>query len=57
MNRYRQVLYKRGEKVRLKKGSRSFECVVKSVTDDGKLVVLTGDLEEEFDFGEIIFSF
>ena len=53
LNRYRQVLYKRGEKVRLKKGSRSFECVVKSVTDDGKLVVLTGDLEEEFDFGEV----
>jgi len=53
MSRYQEVLYKRGERVRLKKSSRIFEGLIKSVNDDGKLVVLTGELEEEFALGEI----
>ncbi len=37
--RYHQLLYKRGEKVKLKKGSRVFEAIVKGVTPEGLLQV------------------
>jgi BirA family transcriptional regulator, biotin operon repressor / biotin---[acetyl-CoA-carboxylase] ligase len=45
-------LYKKNEKVKLKKGSRVFEAVIKSVSHSGKLIVQHA-IEEEFDFGEV----
>ena len=50
---YNAHLYKRGEKVRLKKDSRVFEAVIKEVTPTGQLLVEHGT-EERFDFGEMI---
>jgi BirA family transcriptional regulator, biotin operon repressor / biotin---[acetyl-CoA-carboxylase] ligase len=49
---YREQLYKKGEKVRLKKGSRIFEAVIKDVSDNGQLITQHA-LEEYFGFGEI----
>jgi len=49
---YRAQLYKLNEKVRLKKGARSFEGIVRNVTEDGRLVVETAT-EESFEVGEI----
>lgn len=49
---YENLLYKKGEKVRLKKGTRVFETTIKGVQPDGQLV--TGhSIEELFSFGEI----
>jgi BirA family biotin operon repressor/biotin-[acetyl-CoA-carboxylase] ligase len=45
-------LYKRKEKVKLKKDNRVFEATIKTITPSGKLVV-QHSIEEEFDFGEI----
>ncbi|MEO6612632.1 MAG: biotin--[acetyl-CoA-carboxylase] ligase [Chitinophagaceae bacterium] len=45
-------LYKRGEKVKMKKDNRIFEGIIKSVSAAGKLIV-QHSIEEEFDFGEI----
>lgn len=45
-------IYKRNEKVRLKKNNRVFEAVIKKVSTTGKLVV-QHSIEEEFNFGEI----
>lgn len=49
---YNENLYKKGETVRFKKGSRIFEALVKGVSPQGKLIV-QHSIEEEFDFGEI----
>jgi BirA family transcriptional regulator, biotin operon repressor / biotin---[acetyl-CoA-carboxylase] ligase len=49
---YNAVLYKKNEKVKLKKGARVFEATIKSVLPTGKLLV-QHSLEEEFDFGEV----
>jgi BirA family biotin operon repressor/biotin-[acetyl-CoA-carboxylase] ligase len=49
---YNGNLYKKNEKVRIKKGSRVFEATIKGVSSIGQLVVNHG-LEERFDFGEI----
>ena len=49
---YQFCLYKRGETVKLKKGNRVFEALVKSVSPNGKLIVEHA-IEEEYDFGEI----
>lgn len=49
---YNKHLYKRGKKVKLKKGGRVFEATVKEVTEHGQLVVEHG-MEERFDFGEV----
>lgn len=49
---YLAGLYKKNKKVRLKKGSRVFEAVIKKVTPTGQLIVAHG-IEESFDFGEI----
>ena len=49
---YNKNLYKKNEKVRIKKGSRAFEATVKSVSTTGQLVVEHG-IEERFDFGDI----
>ena len=49
---YLSRLYKRNEKVKLKKGNRVFEAIIKGVSPEGKLVV-QHVIEEEFDFGSI----
>jgi BirA family transcriptional regulator, biotin operon repressor / biotin---[acetyl-CoA-carboxylase] ligase len=49
---YLQLLYKKGEIVKLKKGNRVFEAMIKSVSPNGKLIVQHA-IEEEYDFGEI----
>jgi BirA family transcriptional regulator, biotin operon repressor / biotin---[acetyl-CoA-carboxylase] ligase len=49
---YNQYLYKKGQKVKFKKGSRVFEGLVKGVNEQGLLLVETG-VEEQFGFGEI----
>ncbi|MBI1343949.1 MAG: biotin--[acetyl-CoA-carboxylase] ligase [Terrimonas sp.] len=52
LNRYNRVLYKKDEKVRLKKDHRSFEAIIKSVNAYGQLVTENGT-EELFDFGQV----
>ena len=52
LNDYNSCLYKQHETVGLKKGSRVFEAVIKSVNASGQLLVNTG-IEEEFNFGEV----
>jgi BirA family transcriptional regulator, biotin operon repressor / biotin---[acetyl-CoA-carboxylase] ligase len=52
LDKYNQVLYKRGEMVRLKKGPRVFNATIKEVNQTGELVVTTGT-EEVFSFGEV----
>jgi BirA family biotin operon repressor/biotin-[acetyl-CoA-carboxylase] ligase len=49
---YLTHLYKKNETVRLKKGSRIFEAVIKSVSSSGQLIIQHG-IEEEFRFGEV----
>lgn len=49
---YLSHFYKKDEKVRFRKGSRTFEGIVRSVSPDGKLVVQHG-IEEQFSVGEI----
>jgi BirA family biotin operon repressor/biotin-[acetyl-CoA-carboxylase] ligase len=51
-DRYVANLYKKNNKVKLKKGNRVFEAMIKSVSPSGKLIVQHA-IEEEFDFGEI----
>jgi len=49
---YNNVLYKRNEKVLLKKDNAVFETTIRGVAPSGKL--LTSDtLDREFDFGEV----
>jgi BirA family transcriptional regulator, biotin operon repressor / biotin---[acetyl-CoA-carboxylase] ligase len=50
--RYLTHLYKKNETVKLKKGSRVFEAIIKSVSSSGQLVVQHA-IEEEFGFGEV----
>ncbi|MET0465787.1 MAG: biotin--[acetyl-CoA-carboxylase] ligase [Chitinophagaceae bacterium] len=49
---YLNNLYKKGERVKLKKDNRIFETLIKTISTDGKLVVEHG-IEEEFRTGEI----
>jgi BirA family biotin operon repressor/biotin-[acetyl-CoA-carboxylase] ligase len=49
---YISRLYKKDQPVRFKKGSRSFEAVVKTVSPEGRLVVQHA-MEEEFTLGEV----
>ena len=49
---YNQYLYKKNKPVRFKKGSRSFEAMVKNVSREGTLVV-QHTIEEEFKWGEL----
>jgi BirA family transcriptional regulator, biotin operon repressor / biotin---[acetyl-CoA-carboxylase] ligase len=52
MEDYNERLFKRDEKIMLKKGNERFETVIKGVNDEGKLV--TADTtERQFDFGEV----
>jgi BirA family transcriptional regulator, biotin operon repressor / biotin---[acetyl-CoA-carboxylase] ligase len=52
LTNYNEVLYKRGESVRLKKDTRIFEATIKAVNSQGELVTTTG-MEEVFGFGEV----
>ncbi len=45
-------LYCKGERVRLRKGSRSFEALIRRVTENGELVVEHG-MEERFAVGDV----
>lgn len=49
---YLEHLYKRKEKVKLKKGSRTFEVIIEGISPTGKLITEHA-IREEFDFGEI----
>lgn len=49
---YLSHLYKRNEKVKLKKDNRVFEAMIKTVSPAGKLII-QHSIEEEFDFGAI----
>lgn len=50
--RYQECLYKKDEKVRLRKDNRVFETTIKGVSVDGQLIA-QHLIEERFDFGEI----
>ena len=52
LNIYNSNLYKKDKKVKLKKGNRVFEAIIKGISPGGKLIVQHG-IEEQFDFGEI----
>jgi len=45
-------LYKRGEKVKLKKDNRVFEALIKGVSRSGRLMTEHA-FEEEFNVGEV----
>lgn len=49
---YQDHLYKKDEKVRLKKNSRVFETTIKSVSASGQLIT-EHSIEERFEFGEV----
>ncbi len=49
---YNDVLYKRQQTVRLKKQNIAFDCVVESVSNQGKLMV-SGSTYTSFEFGEV----
>ena len=51
-NKYQIHLYKKDEKVKLKKGTRVFETTIKEVSVTGQLVT-QHSIEERFDFGEV----
>jgi len=53
---YQQNLYKRGEQVRLRHGSRSFEGLIRGVNPEGRLLVQHG-LEESFGTDEVEWIF
>jgi BirA family transcriptional regulator, biotin operon repressor / biotin---[acetyl-CoA-carboxylase] ligase len=52
ISNYNEVLYKRNESVRLKKGSRVFNATIKKVSALGELITAT-TMEEIFGFGEV----
>ena len=49
---YLSKLYKRGQIVKMKKGSRVFDALIKSVLPNGRLVIEHG-IEESLDLGEV----
>lgn len=49
---YQTHLYKKDEKVKLKKGSRVFEATIKGVSETGQLIT-QHSVEERFEFGEV----
>ena len=51
-NKYQTHLYKKDEKVKLKKGTRVFETMIKGVSETGQLIT-QHSIEERFDFGEV----
>jgi BirA family biotin operon repressor/biotin-[acetyl-CoA-carboxylase] ligase len=56
LSEYNQFLYKKGEKVRLKKESAVFETTIKSVDKQGSLITLD-NIERSFQFGEVEWIF
>jgi len=52
INRYKNLLYKKDQTIKLKKGNLVFEGILKDVTDFGDLVV-AHPLEERFGVGEV----
>jgi len=52
LNRYNQLLYKRNQPVKLKKGNIIFETTVKEVTSQGQLLTFDA-IERSFGFGEV----
>ena len=52
VNDYNQRLYKRNEKVRLKKDDTVFETLIKEVKPHGRLITVD-TIERSFDFGEV----
>jgi len=51
-NKYQTHLYKKDEKVKLKKGTRVFETIIKGVSEMGQLIT-QHSIEERFEFGEV----
>ena len=51
-NKYQTHLYKKDEKVKLKKGNRVFETTIIGVSETGQLIT-QHSIEERFEFGEI----
>ena len=51
-NKYLSHLYKKDEKVKLKKGNRVFETTIKGVSETGQLIT-QHSIEERFEFGEV----
>ena len=51
-NKYQTQLYKKDEKVKLKKGTRVFETTIKGISETGQLIT-QHSIEERFEFGEI----
>lgn len=51
-NKYQTHLYKKDEKVKLKKGNRVFETTIKRVSEAGQLIT-QHSIEERFEFGEV----
>jgi len=50
--KYQTHLYKKDEKVKLKKGTRVFETIIKGVSETGQLIT-QHSIEERFEFGEV----
>ena len=50
---YNQILYKKGERVSLKKDNILFQPMIKAVRANGRLVVDNG-LEEDYDLGQLV---
>jgi len=51
-NKYQTHLYRKDEKVKLKKGTRVFETTIKGVSETGQLIT-QHSIEERFEFGEL----
>ena len=51
-NKYQTHLYKKDEKIKLKKGTRVFETTIKGVSETGQLIT-QHSIEERFEFGEV----
>ena len=51
-NKYQTHLYKKDEKVKLKKGTRVFETTIKGISETGQLIT-QHSIEERFEFGEV----
>lgn len=51
-NKYQNHLYKKDEKVKLKKSNRVFETTIKGVSETGQLIT-QHSIEERFEFGEV----
>ena len=52
IQQYNTVLYKRNEKVKLKKSIAVFETIIREVKSDG-LLITEDTMERSFDFGEV----